>query len=213
MQAVSSTIHGAGWEGELLRVADARGVVLVCVDAGPLGAGERSMALRRVLGDYGLSTLAVAVPGAQHGGDAAASLADSRAWTTGFGEALAWIAVHDRPEGAAVGLLGEEAAAAAALRVAASHAGRVLAVVTCNGRLLAADDTLARVRAATLMVVSALDTDALAAHREALQLLRGERRLEGIPGVTRALHEPGAFDTIAHLAGSWLRDRLGAALN
>lgn len=206
MDPRATVIEGAHWHGDLYPVPVPRGLVIVSDGAGLFGAGDRGGALRQVLRDYGLSTLAVAPPLRQPVGAAAPDSDD--AWTIGIDEALAWIEVSSHFEPPAIGLMGEGIAAAAALRLAGLHAGRISAVVTCNAQIASVIDELARVRAATLLIVAALEPGALEAHREAPTRLRGERRLEVIPGATRALVEPGAFETMAHLAGTWLRDHL-----
>lgn len=172
--------------------------------------GEHGVGLRRVLADYGLSTLRITLARPQTE-PAASPEAQRSGWVIGFDEAIDWIGAHEGIGAGSIGLLGAQASAAAALRVAAAHADRVTAVVGCGAHIEQALDVLARVRAATLLLVAALDVEALKAHRAALSRLRGKRRLESIPGVSSGLFsEPGAFDTVAHMAGSWLRDHLDA---
>jgi putative phosphoribosyl transferase len=202
----TTVIDGAHWHGDLHAAPEPRGLVILGDGVGLLGVADRRDALRRVLRDYGLSTLAVDLP-LLRAGDRPGSATDD-AWTIGFGEALAWVDVTCHLEPPAIGLLGEGAAAAAVLRLAGAHVGRVSAVVTCNAQIEPVIGELGRVRAATLLIVTALDPGALEAHREVPTRLRGERRLEIIPGATPALVEPGAFETVAHLAGTWLRDHL-----
>jgi putative phosphoribosyl transferase len=198
------------WRGVLTCADDAQGLVIVSQDAGALTAPERGALLCRVLQGYALSTLSITVPasGARalrgHSGD-------SGDWRAGFDAALHWLAVHEARGGHAIGLFGEGEAALAALRVAVGHAGRVDALVACSGRVEQAGAMLARVHAATLLMVGGLDVALLAGHRQALPRLHGPSRLEAIPGATQHFSEPGAFDTVAHLASSWLRDHLGAA--
>lgn len=205
MDANTARIDGVHWRGELHRLPGQRGLVICSAGAGALAGEGRGALLCRVLHDYGVSTLSVRPPVADVGSVSSATEAQ---WTVGFDEALAWVDVvghFDRP---AIGLLAEEEAAAAALRLAAEHAARVSAVVTCNAELARVLEQLGRVRAATLLIVAAHGPVEMDLHRDALARLRGERRLESIPGVSRLLDEPGAFETVAHLAGSWLRDHL-----
>jgi len=200
-------IDGANWHGDLEQAADARGVVIVTDAPGSFIEGERGITLRRVLTGYGLSTLRIVLtlPTAQF----ASPDAQRSGWVIGFDEAIDWISAHEDIGAGAIGLLGAQASAAAALRVAAAHTDQVTAVVGCSAYIGQALDVLARVRAATLLLVAALDVESLVAHRAALSRLRGKRRLESIPGASGAqFSEPGAFDTVAHMAGSWLRDHL-----
>ncbi len=203
-------IGGTTWQGELAHAAHARGVVIVTDEPGSFIEGERGIRLRRVLTGYGLSTLRIVLtpPIAEP----AAADARRGGWVIGFDEAIHWIRTHEDIGAGAIGLLGAQLSAAAALRVAAAHADQVTAVVGCSAYIEQSLDVLARVRAATLLLVAALDVESLQAHRTALSRLRGKRRLESIPGASGAqFGEPGAFDTVAHMAGSWLRDHLDAA--
>ena len=154
---------------------------------------------------YALSTLCIVLPnGAQRQPPPGAAV-----WREGFDAALHWLESDETADGAAIGLFGEGDAAVAALRTAAVHADRIAALVACGGRIERAATVLGRVRAATLLLVGALDADELARHRQALLRLHGPRRIESIPGSSDRFTEPGAFDTAAHLAGSWLHDHLG----
>lgn len=202
-----SMMVAPAWRGELRRAEGAQGLVIVSQDAGALtldGAGAR---LCHVLRGYALSTLSISASTTppRHSRD---RIAD---WLEGFDGALRWIQAHDAIRSGTIGLMGEDQAAVAALRTAAERDGRVGALVACSGRVEKASATLDRVHAATLLLVGGLDAGMLAGHREALSRLRGPSRLEAIPGATRRFTEPGAFDTVAHLAGSWLRDHLDAS--
>lgn len=195
------------WRGELQRAEAAQGLVIVSRDAGALtldGAGAR---LCHVLNTYALSTLSISTP-PNPTTPTRRSYDDSGDWHAGFDGALRWLENHDAVRSGAIGLFGEDAAALAALRTAAGHIGRVDALVACSGPVEQAGAALDRVRAATLLLVGGLDAGLLEGHREALSRLRGPCRLEAIPGASRRFVEPGAFDTVAHLAGSWLRDHL-----
>ena len=203
-------IGGATWHGNLERAAHPRGVVIVTDAPGSFIEGERGDTLRRVLMGYGMSTLRIALA---HPAAELATATDARrsGWVIGFDEAIDWIGAHEGADAGAIGLLGAQVSAAAALHVAAAHADRVTAVVGCSAHIEQTLDVLPRVHAATLLLVAALDAQALQAHRAALTRLRGVRRLESIPGAgSGQFSEPGVFDTVAHLAGSWLRDHLDA---
>lgn len=198
------TIGGAAWRGDLQRVARAQGLVIIGCESGSFNSADLA-AVRNVLIGYRLSTLCVDTPGP---GAAVAVDGDGLArWSERLAEALEWLCMHAAQDGH-VGLLGEGIPAAAALRLAAEQPDQVAAIVACSGRTDLARDTLPRVRAATLLLVGAVDADTLVANREALAQLRGKRRLEVIPGASRHFVEPGSLDTIAHLAGTWLRDHL-----
>lgn len=211
MERDDRVVGGATWRGVLLQAPLAQGCVIM--GAAEVLAGDDGPAdgaLPRALRGYRLTTLSV---GPRDDDDAPAHPEGDEIarWTTALGDALRWL---DEGTSTAlpVGLLGAGASAAAAMRLAVGRADRVRAVVCCSGCVEVAHAAAARVRAPTLMLVGATDADALAASRQALARLRVQARLEVIPGATRDFAEPGTLDTLAHMAGSWLRDHLAAPL-
>ena len=64
------------------------------------------------------------------------------------------------------------------------------------------------VQAATLLVVGGNDFELLALNRALLTRLNCTRRLEVVPGASRGYKEPGALDTMAHLACAWFETHL-----
>jgi putative phosphoribosyl transferase len=64
------------------------------------------------------------------------------------------------------------------------------------------------VRAPTLLIVGGRDDVVLGLNRDALDELRGEKRLEIVPGATHLFEEPGALQTVASLARSWFLEHL-----
>lgn len=195
------------WRGELRQIGADQGLVIVSGGAGALTQRGTGARLCEVLNGYALSTMclsAMTPPNRRHrdgSGD----------WLEGFDGALHWLESHQAARSGTIGLLGEDAAAIAALRAAAECDGRLGALVACSGHVEQAGAALGRVHVATLLLVGGLESDMLEAQRDALSRLRGPSRLEAIPGATRRFTEPGAFDTVAHLAGSWLRNHLDAA--
>lgn len=101
-----------------------------------------------------------------------------------------------------VGLFGASTGAAAAL-VASVSAPRVVAIVSRGGRPDLAGDALARVTAPTLLIVGGADTEVLELNRQTQARMRGETRLEVVPGATHMFEEPGALERVAELASSW----------
>jgi putative phosphoribosyl transferase len=102
-----------------------------------------------------------------------------------------------------VGLFGASTGAAAALQAAAEQPSRVSAVVSRGGRGDLAAPHLRQVRAPTLLIVGGADTEVLQLNRQVERELRCEKRLEVVPGATHLFDEPGALDTVAHMAGDW----------
>ncbi|MGW7441855.1 phosphoribosyltransferase family protein [Kitasatospora sp. NPDC054795] len=106
--------------------------------------------------------------------------------------------------GLPLGLFGASTGAAAALHTAAQLGPAVRAVVSRGGRPdLAAPDTLARVRAPTLLVVGSLDPTVLDLNRRARSRLRCETGLAVVPHASHLFEEPGTLDRVAELASDW----------
>jgi putative phosphoribosyl transferase len=124
--------------------------------------------------------------------------------------AAEWLSHEKETEGLPVGLFGASTGAAAALVTAAREPDRISAVVSRGGRPDLAGDLLSQVRAATLLIVGGADDVVLDLNREALAMLRAEKRLEIVPGATHLFEEPGALDGVAALAARWFAEHLGA---
>jgi putative phosphoribosyl transferase len=62
---------------------------------------------------------------------------------------------------------------------------------------------LARVRAATLLIVGGNDPQVLALNQEALRELRCEKELAVVPGATHLFAEAGALEQVTTLATAW----------
>jgi putative phosphoribosyl transferase len=108
----------------------------------------------------------------------------------------------------ALGYFGASTGAAAALQ-AAAELPAVRAVVSRGGRPDLAINALARVRAATVLIVGGDDDTVLALNRQAYAHLSAPRALEVIPGATHLFEEPGALEHVAQLAAAWFRHYLG----
>ncbi len=107
-----------------------------------------------------------------------------------------------------VGLFGASTGAAAALVAAASRPQTVKAVVSRGGRPDLARDQLPQVRAATLLIVGAADTEVIELNRSAYALLRCDKRIEIVPRATHLFEEPGALEEVARLASDWFVEHL-----
>jgi putative phosphoribosyl transferase len=118
------------------------------------------------------------------------------------------LARHQSSSFAGAGLFGASTGAAAALLAAIDRPAMVTAVVSRGGRPDLVDEWLPRVRAPTLLIVGGEDTQVLEWNRAALRRLTCRKRLEVVPGATHLFEEPGALDTVAHLAGAWFAGRV-----
>ena len=106
-----------------------------------------------------------------------------------------------------LGLFGASTGAAAAL-VAAATEPNVGAIVSRGGRPDLAGRKLRMVRAPTLLVVGATDTDVLALNREALRKLECEKQLAVVPEAGHLFEEPGTLAEASRLATEWFTRHL-----
>jgi putative phosphoribosyl transferase len=114
-----------------------------------------------------------------------------------------WLADDPSTRPLPVGYFGASTGGGAALVAAASQPDGVGAVVSRGGRPDLAGDALPGVRAPTLLIVGGQDLTVLDLNRAAMARMRAETRLEIVPGATHLFEEPGALETVAHLAGNW----------
>lgn len=117
--------------------------------------------------------------------------------------AATWLAGQATTAGLRTGYFGASTGAAAALVAAARSPHDVSAVVSRGGRPDLAGDHLDRVQAPTLLIVGGADDVVIGLNHEAYDRLRGERRLEIVPGASHLFEEPGALEEVARLAGDW----------
>ncbi len=107
-----------------------------------------------------------------------------------------------------IGLFGASTGAAAALVVAAARPTNVYAVVSRGGRPDLAGDALAKTRAPTLLIVGGEDHEVLELNRKAMARITAEAKIEIVPGASHLFHEPGALETVSHLAANWFTTHL-----
>jgi pimeloyl-ACP methyl ester carboxylesterase len=102
-----------------------------------------------------------------------------------------------------IGLFGASTGAAAALITAASRPADIAAVVSRGGRVDLADQSLARVKAASLFLVGSRDLEVLELNRAAAARLHCVHQLQVVPGATHLFEEHGTLEQVAQLAGDW----------
>jgi putative phosphoribosyl transferase len=108
-----------------------------------------------------------------------------------------------------IGYFGSSTGGGAALVAAAERSGEVNAVVSRGGRPDLAGNSLAGVRAPTLLIVGGSDPAVIALNERARQQMRCEVRLEIVAGATHLFGEPGALEQVAQLAVDWFVSRGG----
>lgn len=203
VQSETMTVQRAGRSGELVLPEQALALVLIVDARAPRRVAPRERQLAAILQRRRLATLR---------SDAVEAEPNSRRPAIGpaarIDEMLDWVATQPALASLRVGILATGAAAAAALHIAARRPGRVAALVARDGKPDLASDALRLVQAATLLVVGGHDFELLALNRALLTRLNCTRRLEVVPGADRGYKEPGALDTMAHLACAWFETHL-----
>jgi len=114
-----------------------------------------------------------------------------------------WLSQHPATSHLNIGYFGASTGAAAALVAASKHPLVARAVVSRGGRPDLASTCLAQVQAPTLLIVGSKDSEVLTLNRMAASLLKGEKRIEVIPGATHLFEEAGALEQVAQLASQW----------
>ena len=199
-------VEGAGvtLPGTLTVPPGARGVVLFAHGSGSSRHSPRNRAVAGALQQGGLATLLFDLLTPAEDADRAhvfdipllgRRLAAATAWLRGAPAAAA---------GLPVGYFGASTGAGAALWAAAGDPS-VAAVVGRGGRPDLAGPRLGMVTAPTLLIVGGRDPVVLELNREAQAALRGECRLEVVPGATHLFEEPGTLEQVSRLAGDWFR--------
>lgn len=204
-----SVLVGTGaWPGELAVPVGATGLVLFAHGSGSSRASPRNRRVAESLQQLGLATLLFDLLHEHEAADRR-HVFDIVLLADRLLQAIAW--AHSRADvaGLPIGLFGASTGAAAALVAAAERPQLVRAVVSRGGRPDLAGDALRQVRAPTLLIVGALDTEVLALNRRAMQQMVCEKCLEIVPRATHLFEEAGALDRVSRLAGEWFASRLG----
>ncbi|MBI2322554.1 MAG: dienelactone hydrolase family protein [Chloroflexi bacterium] len=198
-------------EGTLSVPPDARGVVLFAHGSGSSRYSPRNRYVARELRQAGLGTLLLDLL-TEHEEAEDVATGHLRFNIELLAERLVsasdWLRHHDETHELPVGYFGASTGAAAALVAAAQNPGAVGAVVSRGGRPDLAGRALLHVSAPTLLIVGGEDVPVIAVNRDALGLLRGEKKLEIVPGATHLFEEPGALEQVARVAAEWFQRHL-----
>ncbi len=185
------------------------GIVLCPHDRGFHRLSPRSDYLADALRRAGLATLLLDLLGLdENKGDKHRS--DIALLSARLAAAMDWLAAEPETRTLALGLLGTGNDAAAALQLAASRPERIAAVVVRSGRPdLAGAETLARVRAPTLLIVGEEDRSGIEFNRSALARLSCEKDLAVIRGGTHLGEQQHTLHEVARLAARWFKGYFG----
>jgi dienelactone hydrolase len=199
-------------EGNLCLQPTPAGVVLFAHGSGSSRHSPRNRYVARVLREAGLATLLIDLLTAEE------EAAEARTRHLRFNIRLLadrlvgathWLAEDPATANLPVGYFGASTGGGAALVAAAELPERVGAVVSRGGRPDLAGESLARVRAPTLLIVGGDDTFVLDLNRQALeQLATQEKELAVVEGATHLFEEPGALEEVAWLASEWFQRHL-----
>lgn len=188
--------------GELIVPGDAGGVVVFAHGSGSSRRSPRNVAVARRLNVAGLATLLFDLLTPAEAADRALVF-DIELLASRLEAAIVAVRVADEVRALPLGLFGASTGAAAALVASTFDGANVGAIVSRGGRPDLAGNVLQGVAAPVLLIVGSNDPDVLDLNREAAERIRGETRVEVVPGATHLFEEPGALDIVAELATSW----------
>ncbi|MEM4389175.1 MAG: dienelactone hydrolase family protein [Candidatus Micrarchaeia archaeon] len=194
-------------EGMLAIPPGARAVVVFAHGSGSSRFSPRNNFVARVLRERGLATLLFDLLTPEE--DAVyENRFDIALLTERLIAATQWLLAQPRTKNLAIGYFGASTGSACALRAAAKLGEKIGAVVSRGGRPDLTGEEITRVRAPTLLIVGGNDFGVVELNRAAFAELKGEKRLEIIPGATHLFEEPGALEKVAELAAEWFAEHL-----
>jgi putative phosphoribosyl transferase len=188
--------------GTLTVPAGAGGVVAFAHGSGSGRFSPRNQFVASVLQDGGLATLLLDLLEEEESQDRE-NVFDIDLLATRLQSAAGWLAEEPQTRGFPLGYFGASTGAGAALVAAARSPSAVAAVVSRGGRPDLAAESLAHVRAPTLLIVGGNDGVVVDLNEQALQRLRCPKQLVIIPGATHLFEEPGTLEEVARLARDW----------
>jgi putative phosphoribosyl transferase len=197
-------------DGDLAVPAGATGLVLFAHGSGSSRHSPRNRFVAGVLAGAGLGTLLFDLLTPQEERDPA-NVFDIGLLAGRLTAATCWLRERAGLASTPIGYFGASTGAGAALWAAAEPDAQVAAVVSRGGRPDLAIPRLARVRAATLLIVGGLDEVVLGMNRAAQEHLRCENELAVVPGATHLFEQPGTLEQAAGLARDWFTRYLAPA--
>jgi pimeloyl-ACP methyl ester carboxylesterase len=193
-------------DGDLTMPAGSRGMVVFAHGSGSSRHSPRNRHVAGVLNTAGLSTLLMDLLTMEEEAldqHTRALRFDIELLADRLVAATDWLATSAATRELALGYFGASTGAGAALVAAAQRPDRVRAIVSRGGRPDLAGAALRSVKAPTLLIVGGLDTIVIDMNRDAMAELRGEARLEIVPGASHLFEEPGTLAVVARLAADW----------
>lgn len=208
--AVIPAEDGVVLDGTLEMPVHATGVVLFAHGSGSSRHSPRNVQVAQVLHAAGVGTLLFDLLSETEGSadDYNRELrSDIPLLARRLRAATAWLRGQAGMPGRRFGYFGASTGAAAAL-IAASEEPDIAAVVSRGGRPDLAAESLARVKAPTLLIVGGNDGPVLELNFAAASQLRCQHRVEIVPGASHLFEEPGTLDLAAEMAAAWFTAQL-----
>ena len=123
-------------------------------------------------------------------------------------ETTDWVESQENLKPFKIGYFGSGTATAATLKAAAQKPKKIHAVVSRGGRPDLAKEDLEKVKAPTLLIVKADDTQLIELNKTAFEHLHCEKKLEFIEGGTNSFEESKTLEEVAKIAAEWFTRKL-----
>lgn len=211
VRAVRITADGVVLDGDLTIPPTARGLVIFAHGSGSSRHSRRNIAVAEALQRRGLATLLLdLLTKEEEATDARTAHIrfDIPLLASRLVAATEWTVVQEETRDLPIGFFGASTGGGAALIAAAARPEVIAAVVSRGGRPDLAGDALSRVTAPTLLIVGENDEVVLQLNAQARAAMTAHVGLTIVPGATHLFEEPGALETVAHLAGEWFAEHL-----
>jgi pimeloyl-ACP methyl ester carboxylesterase len=211
---VAVPMDGQSLPGDLVIPDGARGIVLFAHGSGSSRHSTRNQFVARTLERGRLATLLIDLL------TPAEEIVDERTAQYRFDIPMLagrlvtivdWLRRRKDTSSLPIGLFGASTGGGAALIAAADRPGDIAAVVSRGGRPDLAGAALPSVAAPTLLIVGGFDAPVIEMNRDAMKQMRGEVKLEIVPGATHLFEEHGTLERVAELAGAWFERHLQPA--
>lgn len=213
--AVAVPIDGQSLPGDLSMPPDSQGIVLFAHGSGSSRRSPRNQFVARTLERRRLATLLIDLltPTEEAIDDRSAQYRFDIPMLAGrLVTIVDWLHQHDGTASQPIGLFGASTGGGAALIAAAERPNAIAAVVSRGGRPDLAGTALRKVTTPTLLIVGGFDEPVIEMNRDAMKQMRGDVRLEIVPGATHLFEEAGTLERVAELAGDWFARHLHPAL-
>ncbi len=215
--STSTLVHipagSATIEGMLEIPARATGLVLFAHGSGSSRHSPRNNYVAGVLRQAGVGTLLMDLLTPEEDLDYAQRF-DIGLLTRRLLDAARWVGAQEATRNLPLGFFGASTGAAAALEAAALLGPEASAVVSRGGRPdLASRETLANIKAPTLLLVGGWDDGVIDLNQQAYDQLHCEKKLIIVPGATHLFEEPGTLEDVARLAADWFARHFAPTTN